>query len=130
MARYETQDTDNPDYYDSVVEVGFAQRLTAPQVAVVLQHVAAILAGKAATRIFEGFAYCQITEAQLHIHFRFARASLLPHLSSADLENLSRLRPQFIFYFFAVIDTVFPLADIPFPADFREFIILPDHLDM
>ncbi|NTU85721.1 MAG: hypothetical protein HGA45_41400 [Chloroflexales bacterium] len=130
MARYETLDTDHPDYYDSVVEVGFAQQLSAPQVAHVLQRVAAILDGEAAARIFEGFSHFQLTAMQLHVHFRFARGSLLPQLSGADLENLSRLRPQFIFYFFAIIDATFPLADVPFPAEFREFIILPDHLDV
>jgi hypothetical protein len=130
MARFETRDADTPDYYDSVVEVGFAQQLSAPQMAQVLQRVTAILEGEAATRIFEGFSYFQLTQTQLHVHFRFARGSILPHLSGADLENLSRLRPQFIFYFFAFIDAVFPLADTPFPTEFREFIILPDHLDV
>lgn len=130
MTRFETIDADDPDYFDAVVEVGFAQQLSATQVAQLLQHVAAILTGGAATRIFEGFSHFQLTETRLHVHFRFARGSRLPHLSSAASENLSRLRVKFIFYFFAVIDTAFPLADAPFPPEFREFIILPDHLDV
>lgn len=130
MARYEIIDADDRDYYDAVVEVGFAHRLSALQVAHVLQHVTTILAGEAVARIFEGFSYIQLTAAQLHVHFRFARKARLPHLSGAAVEDLSRLRPQFIFYFFAVIDRAFPLGDVPFPPEFREFIILPDHLDV
>lgn len=104
--------------------------MSAAQVAHVLQHVATILAGEAAIRIFEGISYMQLTETQLHIHFRFSRAALLPHLSGADRETVARLRPQFICYFFAAIDITFPLGDVPFPPEFRECIILPDHLDV
>jgi hypothetical protein len=130
MAHFETVDGPTEDSFEAIVEVGLAQPLTPSSMVELLQALLQPLSGSLADRVFEGLTYLEITTSTLRTRFRFARTPSGSEVSREELENLARLRPQFLFYVFASLDRSFHLVDVPFPPDFRDFLSLPAELGL
>ncbi|RRR68594.1 MAG: hypothetical protein EI684_17435 [Candidatus Viridilinea halotolerans] len=128
MSRFEFVDEFINDYFDVVVEVEFAKQLTPVEVHQLLRRVAEVTSGQLAASLFEGFSYFLVNGGLLRTNFRFARAPQNPRLSGEELENRSRQRVQFIFYFFANISQVSPFASHPFPVGYEAFSSMPEEL--
>lgn len=118
MPKFEVIPLESQEYFDLYIEVGFAQPLTANQVTQVVQMITQVLAMDLAHDLYAGISFLHITENDLSLRLRYAAAKT----------DWSRAQMQFCFYLFAKIDHLYALAETPFPADWREWLNLPEHI--
>jgi len=128
MSRFEILDTEANNFFDVVVEVGFQNQLRPSEVIKILQLIIEASSGRITSKLYDGLSFLEINESLLMIQFRVSKETNPPtNVDGITGEDLSRLRAQFIFYLFAKIDSQYPLADVPFPENFRMFINLPEY---
>ena len=128
MARYDSIDREEEDYFDILVEVGFEQVLSPPDITRLLQICVDIATHTKTAPLFEGFTELKITQSEIRVVFRITKKTKDWQLFGEETETLSRQKLQFIFYFFARIDQHYKLEATPFPFNFRAFLSLPDYL--
>lgn len=128
MARFDIIDKNEEDYFDILVEAGFEQLLSPSDITQLLQICTDIATDKKTSSLFEGFTELKVAQTEIRVLFRVSKKTEDWQLSGEEIESLSRQKMQFIFYFFARIDQHYKLEDVPFPANFRAYLSLPEYL--
>lgn len=114
------------------VEVGYHQEITSKQTLEVTSLLIKVLSGDIGKRLNVGFnlLYSSQSELKLNIVFTGKSSSRVDMKNDQTIigEQLGRVRANFVFYLFTLIDDVAKLGDIPFPPNFRYFANLPETL--
>lgn len=127
MGNLDFIDPTSDEYFDVLVEVEFAKPLAVGEIVTLAQTIGEILTGRLAQVLFEYLSRLELDERGIKMQFRFYHNHQL-HPDLVKVGDPSMLRMQFIFFVFASIDAIYPLGDVPFPPDFREFIKLSEYV--
>jgi hypothetical protein len=125
VSKYEIIDSESAEYFDILIEAGFAKPLVPAQTVQLLQTITDVFTDKIAQQLCQQISLLRVTETDLTLQVRYATAESpewKPDVSS-------RAKTQFLFYVLAKIDRLCPIGDAPFPDGWREWLDFPKHIE-
>lgn len=126
MVKFDVLEGDRIGEVRMHVEATFKDGTTAYETILAVQTIAKVFTNVVAMRLNVGIEEFLISEITVIIKLVFKRAE--NDVNELSVENLGRIRANFVFYLFALVDQVIPLKDVPFPDSFRYFLNLPETL--
>lgn len=122
VVKFELSDGDQQGEVRADVEATFEPTILSKGIEPILDVLVTNLKSTIAKRLNVHIEQLEISQDRVHVILFFGRSSEL------SLDDMSRIKVNYIFYLFALIDKVATLRQAPFPDTYKYFINLPKTL--